>query len=400
MTCSAKVVSYSLIYMLGSIEFGFTLNFGGLPIEGMKKEYPDWDYTKDERNISYFSNFSALFGSIGGFFICFLAHFTSGRKSLFTFHFLNIILWLLYFLFTPKRFIVGIILRSIQGVISGGSACLTPIMMTNLSPEDTVGMIGCINQIGIVLGMVLFSVIASFTNFRILTVIGAVVDAVYCSLIWICPDDGSGKEKKETVFKKKNVLNIFIGILLMVFQQLCGINAILDHLTAIMSNTGIYINENLQSALAQSSQLVSVFISSFNMDGIGRRRMWVISSCCLVVSQVLYIICLNLENAGWFQASSVFLYLLSFGQGQGPIPWFICHDLFTKAERDQGQMLITFGNMISSFGVTYLFPVMNNNIDEYISILIFMCITILSIPFGLYFIPRKLDMADENLTLI
>lgn len=386
--------------MIGSMEFGFTLNYGGLPIEGLKKEHPEWDYVKADKQISYFTNFSSLFGSIGGFAICFLSYFISGRKSLFVFHFINMILWLLYLLFTPDRFVAGIVLRSLQGVITGGSACLTPVIMTNLSPEDTVGMLGCMNQFAIVFGMILLSVIASFSNFRLLAVIGAVVDAVYCGLIWICPEDCPGKEKKETVFQKKNLMNIFIGIMLMVFQQLCGINAILDHLTDIMSNTGIYINENLQSALAQSSQLVSVFIAMFNMDGIGRRNMWVISSCCLLVSQVLYIVCLNLENAGWFQASSVFLYLLSFGQGQGPIPWFICHDLFSKNQREQGQMLITFGNMICSFGVTYLFPVMLNNIKEYMVIIIFLCITLLSIPFGLYFIPRKMDLADENLTLI
>lgn len=400
MSCSAKTASYGLIYMIGSIEFGFVLNFAGLPIQGLKEMYPNWDYNKDDKKISYFSNFCSLFGSIGGFAIFLLFYFSSGRTSLFVFHFINIALWLLYLLFSPERFIAGIILRSIQGVIIGGSACLTPVMMTNLSSDDTVGMFGCMNQFGIVLGMVLFSVIGSFTDFRILAVIGAIIDVVYCSFIWIVPDDTSDRSKHETVFQKKNVLNIFIGILLMVFQQLCGINAILDHLTEIMSNTGIYIDENLQSALAQSSQLVSVFIASFNMDGIGRRRMWVISSVCLMISQALYIICLNIKNAGWFQASSLFLYLLSFGQGQGPIPWFICHDLFPKGQRLQGQMLITFGNMIFSFGVTYLFPVMNENIEEYMTMIIFMCITFLSIPFGLYFIPRKLDLADENLTLI
>ncbi|KAK8836448.1 glucose import [Tritrichomonas musculus] len=400
MSLSAKVASYGLIYTLCSIEFGFTLNFSGLPIEDLKKQYPDWDYHKDERLISYFSNFASLFGAIGGFAIRLLFHFISGRKCLFTFHLINSVIWLLYFLLTPELLYVGIILRSIQGIIVGGSASLTPIMMTNLSPEDTVGMVGCLNQFGIVLGMIIFSVVGTFASFQMLATIAAIVGATFCGLVCIVPDDRTEKEKRETIFQRKNALNIVIGILLMVFQQFCGINAILDHLTDIMSNTGIYINENLQSALAQSSQLVSVFIALFNMDGIGRRKMWGISSCFLLLSQMLYIICLNMKNAGWFQASSVFLYLLSFGQGQGPIPWFICHDLFAKGDRLDGQMLITFGNMICSFGVTYLFPFLKKNMDEYIIMIIFMCITLISLPFGMYFIPRKLDWSDENLTLI
>lgn len=92
--------------------------------------------------------------------------------------------------------------------------------------------------------------------------------------------------------------------------------------------------------------------------------------------------------------------MLSFGQGYGPIPWFICHDLFPKNVRLEAQSFITFGNMLSSFGVVYLFPVMNENMKDYVTIIIFLCITVLAIPFGWFFIPKITDKSDVNLTLI
>lgn len=400
MTCSAKTASYGLVCMLGSIQFGFTLNFGGLPIEGLKKEYPEWDYEKDKQKISFFSNFASLFGSLGGFLIKALVHFTNGKKTICILNVINCILWLMYFLLTPKNLSVGIALRSLQGVITGAFACFTPIMMTNMSNDDTVGMLGCMNQFGVVFGMIVFSIIGAFTNFKIIAIVGAIVDAVHAGLVFILPNEKPEKDKKETIFQKKYMRGFFTVLMLMVFQQFCGINAILDNLTKIMSSTGIYINENLQAALASSSQLVSVLISSFNMDVIGRRKMWAFSSSLIVISQILYIICLVVVNVGWFQASSVFLYLLSFGQGLGPIPWFICHDIFPRSLRLDGQMFVTFVNMVCSFGVTYLFPVMKENMDEYVIMIIYMCITFCAIPFGSHFIPRKEDVDDINLTLI
>ncbi|KAK8876228.1 glucose import [Tritrichomonas musculus] len=400
MSCGSKILIYALIYMLGSVQFGFTLSYGSLPIEGLKKDYPNWDFNKDENKISYFTHFASLFGSIGGFLIRILAHFTSGRKALCIFSILDFVCWILYFLFTPNQFAIGIVLRSIQGVITGGFACLTPVLMTDMAPDDAVGMFGCLNQFGIVFGMVLFPILGAYVNFKIMAVVAAVFNAIHAALLWIVPENNKDKETKESIFQIKYVRAIFIGIMLMIFQQFCGMNAILGELTKIMANTGINLDENLQSAFSTSAQLVSVLIAAFNMDIIGRRKMWVFSTCGIILSLVLYIICLNANTFGWFKAASVFLLMLSFGQGYGPIPWFICHDIFPRSVRLDGQTLITFGNMISSFGVVYLFPVMNENLNENITMIIYTCITILAIPFGSYFIPKKTESNDANVTLI
>lgn len=400
MSFSAKVSSYGIIYMLGSIEFGFTLNFGGLAIEGLKKSYPNWDYDRDEQKIKFFGNFASLFGCIGGFIVRYVTRWIGSRKTICVYNIINFILWLLYFVFTPDKFIVGIVLQSIQGVLTAGLVCLMPIKMTSISPDDTVGMLGCLNQIGIVFGMIIFSIVGTFANYKTLMIIAAVVDLVQAGAIFIVPADKSEREKKETVFQKKFIRGIVVVLLLMFFQQFCGINAINDNLTNIMAETGISIDKNLQATVASLSQFVSVLIAAFNMDGIGRKKMFIFSSCLIVVSQVFYLLTLKLNATGWLKATAVFLYLLSFGQGLGPIPWFICHDIFPKSICLEGQMLVTFVNMICSFCITYLFPVMKKNIEEYLIMVIFMCITVCSIPFSWIFIPKKNEKNDDNLTLI
>lgn len=124
MSCSAILVIYAIILMLGSIQFGFVLIFGGLAIESLKQKYPNWDYNSDDKKISYFLNFSALFGSIGGFIIALLYYLLSAKKAILIFNTVNFINWLMFFFFTPNKFYVGIILRSIQGAISHRRICM------------------------------------------------------------------------------------------------------------------------------------------------------------------------------------------------------------------------------------------------------------------------------------
>ena len=345
-------------------------------------------------------NFASLFGCLGGFTIRIFTRFIGVKKTICVFNILNCILWFLYFLLTPDKLVIGIVLRSIQGLITGGIACLTPIQMTNMSPDETVGMLGCMNQFGIVLGMVIFSFAGAFTSFKVLAIIAAVVDLLQAGVIFILPPEKVDKDKHETIFQCKYIRSMMIVSLIMIFQQLCGVNAINSNLGSIMAQTGMEIDQNLQAGLASMTQLVSVLIAAFNMDGLGRRKMYIFSACMIVLSQILYIICMKLDAVGWMKACSVFLYLLSFGQGLGPVPWFVAHDLFPRQLRLDGETVVTFVNMIFSFIVTYVFPIMKENIEEYLIMVIFMCITILGIPFGWHFIPKKNEVNDDNLTLI
>lgn len=246
--------------------------------------------------------------------------------------------------------------------------------------------------------MVIFPVISAFTSFHTLIIIAAIADALYAGLIFIIPnlliERNQKNEKNETIFQIQYLPNIIIVLIIMAFQQFCGINAINNILTDIMSNTGIDIHTNLQAAMSSLTQLISVFIAAFNMDGIGRRRLWALSSIGIVCSLILYIVSLKVIKYGWFRACSVFIYYLSFGHGFGPI------DFFPKNLRLPVQTLVTFVNMICSFGVTYLYPIMCNKVEEYQIMIIYMCITFIALPFGLCFIPKAKNIDEDCLTLI
>jgi hypothetical protein len=56
----------------------------------------------------------------------------------------------------------------------------------------------------------------------------------------------------------------------------------------------------------------------------------------------------------------IFLNLLSFGAGAGPIPWFIVPELFPDSVRASANALVVACNWIFSFAVVQLFPTMEN----------------------------------------
>lgn len=232
--------------MIGSIQFGFSLSFNVISLEGIKKKYPNYDYSKDEFKIEIYNNFPSLFGCIGGFIICFVTNFLSYKKTLFLYGFINTILWLLYLAFKPTLMIFGIVLRILQGLITSGFGCLIPVYLTSICPDDTAGFFGSLQQIGIASGLVIFLFLSAFINYQIVAIIGAVIEFIFCCLFWLMPTEKKERDK-ESIYKRDYALNIFVGMMLMFFQQFCGINALLGNLNKIMSKSGIDINPSLQS---------------------------------------------------------------------------------------------------------------------------------------------------------
>lgn len=116
----------------------------------------------------------------------------------------------------------------------------------------------------------------------------------------------------------------------MVFQQFCGINALLGNLNDIMSKSSINIDPGFQSAIENIAQLMSSLIASFMMDVIGRKKMWVISNVGMIIGFVLYIAFAYMNSYCYLLAAVMFWLMITFSLGFGPIPWLICHDLFTK----------------------------------------------------------------------
>ena len=162
--------------------------------------------------------------------------------------------------------------------------------------------------------------------------VGAGMSALQGILIWfICesPEANEGEIDEQptiAVFKKKYAKGLVVGITLMFITQFAGINGILTNLSIIMSEGGLNINPNFQSAIAIAAQFISIFINFLTVERLGRRIVWIISSAVCALGLIL--LALN-EKFHWSNiAPLVCIFVFGFGLGLGPIPWYMVLELF------------------------------------------------------------------------
>jgi SP family arabinose:H+ symporter-like MFS transporter len=151
---------------------------------------------------------------------------------------------------------------------------------------------------------------------------------------------------------------IMLAILIAVFNQLSGINAILYFAPRIFELTGL----GAKAALLQSvgigiTNLVFTFIGLWLIDRLGRRTL-------LYVGSFGYIVSLTLVAWGFFAEhysiipACIFAFIAAHAIGQGAVIWVFISEIFPNRHRAEGQSLGSFTHWIFAALLTTFFPKM------------------------------------------
>lgn len=444
MVSFGRALAYTLVYMIGSFTFGFITIFPNPGVRSMSEQWPFFYNIVDSDSIRYFSSFAPLFASLGGFLVHFLIRYVFKNQKRIVICILNIfglIIWLLFLLITPEKWWIGILLRSLQGLVLGGNATITPMIILEVAPFHSKGMFGGFAQIGKTSGFLIYYIAGAFSNWKTMVIIGAVFCLIESVFIWFTPEQNDSnaiimemiennrkqldlkiREKKskrskkkyckcncncqcncgckhhfkhESIFQRRYIFNLFSGMMMMIFQQFCGINAINANLTNILTNSGLRIDPNLKSAISTTAQWLAVFVSSFILDACGRKIIWILSAAGVTIGLAMYSVSLRVNIHGWYAALCVFLIMIFFGFGFGPIPWFIGYEMFPSEVRMMGQSMINFAAMIATFAIAFINPIMNEKFGEFYVIVIYMLITFIGFIFGFWFVKDPEEINDE-----
>ena len=149
---------------------------------------------------------------------------------------------------------------------------------------------------------------------------------------------------------------ILIAVLVALFNQLSGINAILYFAPRIFELAGL----NEHAALLQSvgigiTNLAFTFVGLALIDRLGRRTM-------LMGGCVGYIASLGLVSWAFFTShfgivpACVFLFIASHALGQGTVIWVLIAEVFPTEHRAEGQALGSFTHWIAAAVITSVFP--------------------------------------------
>lgn len=165
----------------------------------------------------------------------------------------------------------------------------------------------------------------------------------------------TAKEKTEKLFTY-GVAVIVIGILLSVFQQGIGINAVLYYAPRIFENAGAEGGGMLQTVVMGIVNILFTLIAIFTVDRFGRKPLLIIGSLGMAIGALMVALCDSMGVKGIFPVVSVIVYAAFFMMSWGPICWVLISEIFPNTIRGKAVAIAVAFQWVFNYLVSSTFP--------------------------------------------
>ncbi|KAG5613747.1 hypothetical protein H5410_013571 [Solanum commersonii] len=202
------------------------------------------------------------------------------------------------------------------------------------------------------------------------------VEVEYQEIVAACEQAKLVKHPFRSLAKAASIPPLVIAILLQIFQQFTGINAIMFYAPVLFQTMGFKTDGSLLSSVITGLVNVgSTFVSIYLVDKIGRRKLLLQACCQMLISQLAIgaILVTNLEETGTLDrklaAIVVFLvctYVMSFAWSWGPLGWLIPSETFPLETRTAGFAFAVSTNMLFTSLIAQAFLTMLCTMQAYI----------------------------------
>ncbi|MDR0559063.1 MAG: D-xylose transporter XylE [Prevotellaceae bacterium] len=176
----------------------------------------------------------------------------------------------------------------------------------------------------------------------------------------------TSKEKTEKLFAY-GVLVVIVGIMLSVFQQAIGINAVLYYAPRIFESAGA--NGMLSTVIMGISNIAFTVVAILTVDKFGRKPLLIIGSVGMAVGAFAVMACgsaglVNPDSArqaatgiqGFIPVISVMVYSAFFMMSWGPICWVLISEIFPNTIRGKAVAIAVAFQWIFNYIVSSTFP--------------------------------------------
>lgn len=407
MNICGKEMLFALVILLGPLEFGFITVYPS-PTKGQICAAHNWDPHSPPTEWTIYNSIVFLFAAFGPFVDKYLLNKYGGQRRVvfFVFDVIGAVFWFLNCL-TKVNIYAGIVCRAALGLATGMVSGVSSMYLVEMAPAGSTGFFGSLNQIGIVVGQALWSFLGSHVSYMNFNYFGGVVFIVQAVLIWFIPESPAASAQKDgedkplsAAFRAEYAPGLIVGVVLMFIQQMSGINAILTDLSSIMNESGLALDPNYQSGITITAQFISVFASSLMVDKLGCKMVWILSSAVCALGLIMMALYQKYKGK-WnpvFPLVSIFIYILGFGLGIGPVPWFIIPEYFTSDIRPACNSLVVLSNWVFSFIMVFAMPAMQKGIGDFGVFLFFGGVCIFSIFFGIFKITNPTHSVDVDMS--
>lgn len=302
-----------------------------------------------------------------------------------------------------------LVFRFLGGIAIGGTTVVAPTYIAEISPARLRGRLVAITQFNIVFG-ILLAFLSNYiitlthlgaTEWRWMFGVEAFPAAAFFFLLFANPDsprwlvarkriddaravlERLGEDKttvqeelkaiqesldvehhslREPFFCKKYTKPIMLAVMIAIFNQLSGINAILYYAPGIFRMAGAAAESAmLQSVIIGFTNLVFTMAALAIIDHFGRRRL-------MLVGSIGYIISLAAASIAFFTYGTEFtptggkavllaliVFIASHAFGQGAVIWVFISEIFPNRVRARGQALGSFTHWFMAAAVSWTF---------------------------------------------
>jgi len=343
--------------------------------------------------------------------------------------------------------------RLLIGINSGLNAGLAPMYLSEIAPVSLRGAVGTVYQLIITISILLSqilgmsNVLGTESGWPLLLAI-TVVPAIFQVLtLPCCPespkfllldkDDEMAankalswlrytievhdemdemKQEQESMklvpkvtFKEMLVNSalrkpLIIAIMMMLAQQLSGINAAIFFSTSIFEKAGLDNTASQSATLGMGAMNVAMtFVSLVLIERAGRKTLMIAGLIGMLAMTTLLLISLLLSGEGvvswisYLAILAVILFVVGFATGPGSIPWFFVTELFSQSGRPIASSIAVAVNWSANFLVGLGFSPLQLAIGPKVFI-IFMILQILFILYVYFVVPETKGRTVEEVT--
>ncbi|HSC55357.1 MAG TPA: sugar porter family MFS transporter [Phnomibacter sp.] len=168
----------------------------------------------------------------------------------------------------------------------------------------------------------------------------------------------------KTVFSKAYRSVLWIGILVAVFQQVTGINAIIYYAPDIFKQTGVSSSSSLlQTIIIGVVNMLCTFLAIGLVDKLGRKKLLLAGCVGMGLSLVSVGLCFHFSYfENYIVLIFTLLYVASFSATMGAVVWVYIAEIFPNLIRSLALSVATLALWLADFLISLSFPVMTKQL--------------------------------------
>lgn len=295
--------------------------------------------------------------------------------------------------------------RILSGLSLGGTFAIVPTYVAEISETSIRGMLSSIMNNLISTGMMVSYCLGPYVSVQVFTLVLTSAPIVFLVTSLFIPESPYyliGKKRRESaenslmVLRKTDVYKVqeeleeiqrgvekdressgtfvdifrtkasrkalLISIVLVLFQQMSGINVLQFYAQTIFETASDTVPDEVYPMIIGAVQLAACFIAPLAVERLGRKKLFLVSAVGMMVSEVPMGLYFYLQDEGndvkslvWLPIVALVVYVISFHSGFGPLPWTVMAEIFPENIKAAASSATVFSCYVISFLITRFF---------------------------------------------